>query len=142
MFRNETKEWYHVFVDGEEIVCTGGHPFYVVGEGFVEAKDLKISDKLLLSSGKCVTIEKLEVKTLETAETTYNFEVADFHTYYVGNGVCVHNQNCGKPEIANRGYTDSTYSLEIYSRWCWSARTLADTKRILRRENKNVKLVN
>ena len=83
LFRNETKEWYHVFVDGEEIVCTGGHPFYVVGEGFVEVKDLKISDKLLLSSGKCVTIEEIQVEELEKPETTYNFEVADFHTYYV-----------------------------------------------------------
>ncbi len=30
LFRNETKEWYHIHVDGEEIVCTGGHPFYVL----------------------------------------------------------------------------------------------------------------
>ena len=27
LFRNKTKEWYHVFVEGEEIICTGGHPF-------------------------------------------------------------------------------------------------------------------
>ena len=83
LFRNQTKEWYHVFVDGEEIVCTGGHPFYVVGEGFVEAKDLKISDKLLLSSGKCVTIEEIQVEELSEPESTYNLEVADFHVYYV-----------------------------------------------------------
>ena len=71
----------------------------MVAEGFVKAKDLKISDKLLLSSGKCVTIEKLEVKTLETAETTYNFEVADFHTYYVSeSNVLVHN-TCEKSRI-------------------------------------------
>ena len=52
LFRNETKEWYHVFVEGEKIVCTGGHPFYVLGIGFVEARNLKTSDKLLLSNGK------------------------------------------------------------------------------------------
>ena len=93
LFRNETKEWYHIFVNGEEIVCTGGHPFYVVGEGFVEAKDLKISDKLLLSSGKCVIIEEVQVEQLATPETTYNFEVADFHTYYVSeSNVFVHNK--------------------------------------------------
>ena len=92
LFRNETKEWYHIFVNGEEIVCTGGHPFYVVGEGFVKAKDLKISDKLLLSSGKCVTIEEIQVEQLATPETTYNFEVEDFHTYYVSeNEILVHN---------------------------------------------------
>lgn len=25
--RNTTKEWYHICVNGEEIVCTGGHLF-------------------------------------------------------------------------------------------------------------------
>ncbi len=25
-----TKEWYHVHVNSEEIICTGGHPFYVL----------------------------------------------------------------------------------------------------------------
>ena len=79
MFRGETKEWYHVFVDGEEIVCTAEHPFYVVGKGFVPAKCLKSSDKLLLSSGKRVIIEKIEVEKLAQPDTTYNFEVADFH---------------------------------------------------------------
>ena len=77
----------------------------MVGEGFVEAKDLKISDKLLLSSGKCVTIEKLEVETLEQAETTYNFEVADFHTYYVSeSNVLVHNK-CGTPDTTPEDFT-------------------------------------
>ena len=28
--RNTTKEWYHIRVNGEEIVCMGGHPFYVL----------------------------------------------------------------------------------------------------------------
>ena len=92
LFRNETKEWYHVFVEGEEIVCTGGHPFYVLGIGFVEARNLKTSDKLLLSNGKEAIIEKVEAEQLAEAETTYNFEVEDFHTYYVTEkAVLVHN---------------------------------------------------
>ena len=92
LFRNETKEWYHVFVEGEEIVCTGGHPFYVLGIGFVEARNLKTSDKLLLSNGKEAIIEKVEAEQLAEAEITYNFEVEDFHTYYVSNcKVLVHN---------------------------------------------------
>ena len=93
LFRNETKEWYHVFVEGEEIVCTGGHPFYVLGIGFVEARNLKTSDKLLLSNGKEAIIEKVEAEQLAEAETTYNFEVQDFHTYYVTEKtVLVHNK--------------------------------------------------
>ena len=74
------------------MVCTGGHPFYVVGMGFILAKNLKANEKLLLSDGKEVIIEKVEVETLTKAETTYNFEVADFHTYYVSDcKVLVHN---------------------------------------------------
>ena len=93
LFRNETKQWYHIFVNGEEIVCTGGHPFYVANlDKFIPAKELKISDKLLLSNGKTVIIESIEIKTLATPETTYNFEVADFHTYYVtDSNILVHN---------------------------------------------------
>ena len=96
LFRNETKEWYHVFAGGEEMVCTGGHPFYVVGKGFIEARKLKVSEKLLLSSGKEVIIEKVEVEQLAESETTYNFEVEDFHTYYVSDcKVLVHNMCAG-----------------------------------------------
>ncbi len=83
LFRNETKEWYHIHVHGEEIVCTGGRPFYVVGKGFIEAKSLTTSDELLLSTDKVITIKSTEVEELVESETTYNFEVEDFHTYYV-----------------------------------------------------------
>ena len=53
----------HVFVDGKNPLQR--QAFYTVGESFVKAEDLKISDKLLLSSGTCAIIEKLEVETLE-----------------------------------------------------------------------------
>ena len=93
LFRNQTKEWYHVFIGGEEIECTGEHPFYVEGKGFIPAKELKSGDKCLLSTGEDVTIEKVELEALTEAETTYNFEVADFHTYYVTDkDVLVHNK--------------------------------------------------
>ena len=93
LFKNETKEWYHVHVNGEEIVCTGGHPFYIVGIGFMPAKMIKPFDKVLLSNGNCVKIDKIEIERLSSPETTYNFEVEDFHTYYVTDGkVLVHNR--------------------------------------------------
>ena len=93
LFRNETNEWYHVFVNGEEIVCTGGHPFYVVGlNKFLPARELKLYEKVLLSDGKCGTIDSIGVEALLEPEVTYNFEVADYHTYYVGEcNVLVHN---------------------------------------------------
>lgn len=46
----------------------------------------------MLSDGTYAIINSIEIETLESPETTYNFEVADFHTYYVGEiSVCVHN---------------------------------------------------
>lgn len=64
-----------------------------MGKGFLLAKNLKANEKLLFSDGKEVIIEKKEIEILTQAETTYNFEVADFHTYYVGNlSILCHNR--------------------------------------------------
>ena len=115
LFRNETKEGYHVRVNGEEIVCTGGHPFYVLNaaeerqkvnyEGQTEgtrgawicANKLQVGDEVLLSDGSVSVIGDVQHETLTAPETTYNFEVADFHTYYVSDSkVLVHNA-CANP---------------------------------------------
>lgn len=82
-----------------------------LSEKWVSAKDLKKGDKVLLSDGKYGIIVSVKIDELETSETTYNFEVEDFHTYYVGDTeVCVHNNKCGgdfkkysSDEIAKRG---------------------------------------
>ena len=81
LFRNKTQEWHHVFVNGEEIVCTAEHPFYVEGKGFVPARELKERDNLLLSDGSKVEIDSLRIEHVEIPETTYNFEVKDFLGY-------------------------------------------------------------
>lgn len=57
------------------------------------ASHLKNGDKVLLSNGNYGIIQTVNVERLEIPENTYNFEVEDFHTYYVGeNSVCVHNE--------------------------------------------------
>ncbi len=93
MFRNKTDKWYHVHVNEQDIVCTAGHPFYVADlETFVPAKDLKVGQSVLLADGTCAVIEEIRVQKLRTPETTYNFEVEDYHTYYVSDDkVLVHN---------------------------------------------------
>ena len=88
----------HVWVDGEEIICTPGHKFYAPEKGWTSAIDLKAGDILVLSNGEYVTVEKVQHELLEEPVKVYNFEVEDFHTYYVGTdvSVLVHNM-CKKP---------------------------------------------
>ena len=94
-FRNETTEWIHVTVNGETLTCTPEHPFYVPKKGWTSAVDLRAGDILVMLNGEYVVIEQVQHELLETSETTYNFEVKGFHTYYVGNTeVLVHNK-CG-----------------------------------------------
>ncbi len=93
LFRNETDEWIHLTVDGEEIVCTPEHPFYVPGDGWTAACDLDIGDCLTTVTDEYIAIEQIWYEFLDSPETTYNFEVEGFHTYYVGeNSYLVHNK--------------------------------------------------
>ena len=72
---------------------TPEHPFYVVKNGWVKASYLRAGDILLLQSGEYVIVELVQHEILELPLTVYNFEVEDFHTYYVGNiGILVHNE--------------------------------------------------
>ena len=93
LFRNTTDKWYHVHVNEQDITCTAEHPFYVADiDEFVPAKDLKAGQRVLLADGTCAVIDGILVEELDTPETTYNFEVEDFHTYYVSKDkVLVHN---------------------------------------------------
>ena len=92
-FRNETTEWIHVTVKGETLTCTPEHPFYVPKKGWTSAVDLRAGDILVMLNGGYVVVEQVQHELLESPETTYNFEVEDYHTYYVGNTeVLVHNQ--------------------------------------------------
>ncbi len=109
--KNKTDSWLHVYINDEEITCTKENPFYILNtdndtelinfEGrnnseykgqWVAAKNLKAGMKTLLSNNKNGTISSVEIEELDTPEDTYNFEVRDYHTYYVGNeGILVHN---------------------------------------------------
>ena len=72
------------------------------------AEDLKVGVKVLLSDGSYGIIESVRAIHYDEPQTTYNFEVADFHTYYVGNGVCVHNKG-GCYTYENGKYEDAPY---------------------------------
>jgi hypothetical protein len=79
-------------INGEEIVTTETHPFYVNDRGFVNAGELAIGDELLDSNCNVILVENFDVELTEKPVTVYNFQVEDFHTYHVCTlGVLVHN---------------------------------------------------
>ena len=79
----------------DEIVTTPGHPFWVPVKGWTKAVHLRAGDRLQLLNGEYVVVEQVQHELLEDPVFVYNFEVEDFHTYYVGSeSVLVHNK-CG-----------------------------------------------
>ena len=89
---NETDELIHIGVNGETISATPTHPFYVDKLGWTLARSLRAGDVLVLSNGELVTFEWVQHEILESPIKVYNFEVEDFHTYFVGeSSVLVHN---------------------------------------------------
>ena len=96
LFVNENKPVISVtFADEkgklEEIGATPEHPFWVPAQkAWVEAAKLKEGDEVVNIYNDTLVVKSL-VHALER-QTTYNFEVEDYHTYFVGDsGVWVHN---------------------------------------------------
>jgi hypothetical protein len=91
-FINKAYHLIHITVDGQEISTTSEHPFWVPQKGWIPAIALRAGDELLLLCGRIVIIEIIQHEILENPITVYNFEVEDFHTYFVTEiAVLVHN---------------------------------------------------
>lgn len=109
LYRNKNKlsatvndKLIHVQVGDEEIKATPTHPFWVIGLGWVNAGDLQVGDKILLSSGQTEAIDEITEELLKEPIKVYNFEVEDWHTYFVSEkNILVHN-TCSKP-VGNKG---------------------------------------
>jgi len=97
-FNNGEKEVVRLeFGNGEELVCTPSHRFYVCGKGWICAEKLSESDKCLTVEGDRVAFVSREA--IEEKRRVYNIEVEGTHTYFVGDddGVLAHNV-CTIPE--------------------------------------------
>ena len=73
----------------ETIVCTGGHPFWICGDGWVMARHLAPGTRLHRVTGTA------GVASLGEAHkgSAYNLVVADFHTYFVGDAKILSHDN-------------------------------------------------
>lgn len=106
----------HLTVNGEEIVTTVDHPFYVKNQGFIKAGELIVGDELLDVNGNVLLVENFDVELTEEPVKVYNFKVEDFHTYYVGeNNILVH--NAGKEYKIPKSGTGKEKATDIPSRF-------------------------
>ena len=95
-FVSSTNTLVRVKVGAEEIVTTKKHPFWVEGEGWKEAGEILQGDLVKNNHGEIFSVQNIEYIYLENAVEVYNFEVQDWHTYFVGiDSILVHNQ-CAK----------------------------------------------
>ena len=64
----------HLTVNGEEIITTIDHPFYVNDRGFIKAGELIVGDELLNSNCNVLLIENHSVELTDEPTTVYNFQ--------------------------------------------------------------------
>lgn len=68
----------------EWVTATAGHPFYVTGEGWVDAGDLEPGDLLVGDDGIAIEVIGLDAST--RVAVVHNLTVDRIHTYYVAIG--------------------------------------------------------
>ena len=80
---------YNIRIGEETIQATADHPFFISGH-WLRVAELKVGDSVKTYDGSNLAIEQITVAPGRT--TVYNFEVEDYHTYYVSKKkVLVHN---------------------------------------------------
>ena len=81
-FSREVETTYIVNCGNFNVETTAEHPFYVVENGWTEAQYLESGDHLITQTVKTLIVDNVTVK--HEPSIVYNFEVKDYHTYYVG----------------------------------------------------------
>jgi len=125
----------------QRIETTDEHPFWVTGRGFVNAGELQAGDRLDDAGGPngASVVSSIREEHPDGIEVC-NFEVEDFHTYFVRAGgtrgppVFVHNAKC---EAVGGGHLRSAktikFSQDSIGRRFKDRRSVADTTEMLRR---------
>jgi hypothetical protein len=72
-----------ISTDQGELVCSGGHPFWINGANWLYARELQPGMRFHSVRG---SLEVVSVEVSGRAEPAHNLVVADFHTYFAGEG--------------------------------------------------------
>jgi Pretoxin HINT domain len=111
-FQKEVDTLVYLKIGSKEIVTTENQPFYVEGKGFVHAGELKAGEKVVTASGKTLTVDKVNIEKTKEKTKVYNFEVEDWHTYFVSTEeILVHN-DCRAP--LSEGAAEAKYQVGAY----------------------------
>ena len=100
LYKKSVRQLVRLLFDEEAVCTTSEHPFWV-NNTWIQAKDISISDSVMLfsKSKRAVTAKRL----FDTAAMVYNFTVSEYHTYYVTIlGILVHNA-CFEPVAPKEG---------------------------------------
>ncbi|WP_051206028.1 polymorphic toxin-type HINT domain-containing protein [Butyrivibrio sp. FC2001] len=146
LFVHEEDELIDIELEDVDISTTAPHMFYVLGEGFKKASDLKVGDSLYLLDGTSADIDEITYRQLDEPVNVYNFSVENYHTYYVSDvGVLVHNEcPAAIRQRAVKDYSEDvvkelekTYGDDVTSKWnkeTWDAAAMAEALKNGRRD--------
>lgn len=128
VFTFDDRALYELTLEDEEgklttLEVTDDHPFWVTDFGWMNSIDLVPGLNVDTRTEQTLTV--VDLKFLNRYERVYNFEVQDWHTYYVGDaGVLVHNakkkpcyepKTNDTPENAPDKFTDKSNNNGKYS---------------------------
>ncbi len=84
------------------------------GKGWVDAGELKPGDRLVMYSGEVLEVDEAYVEYLDRSVKVYNFEVEDWHTYFLSEyNVFVHNTVCGDSGAGSRVKNNTTKGWKV-----------------------------
>ena len=112
VFVHQVNSLLNLWVKGQKLTTTKNHIFYVAGKGWIEAGQILSKDKVMMKDGSLEEVTQTDDVALTEAVNVYNFEVADWHTYFVGQGILVHNQSTnGCSEAIGKLFGDTADAL-------------------------------
>ena len=106
VFHNKPTATLRVELDGETIVATGIHRFWKAGHGWEMARDLRTGDRVRTMGG----LAEVTNVTRDQVRPVFNLEVADGHSFFVGqHRALVHDNSLVPP-------TDAPFDAPIATR--------------------------
>ena len=110
-FVKEADVLVKILVDQDTIFTTLDHPFWVNNK-WIEARELTLGDSLSLYDNSSSVIT--QISQIDTLVTVYNFEVEDFHTYFIGNThIFTHNNGCSPDDDKYKALQKSMEEVEL-----------------------------